>query len=188
MNEPNRPLPLHGAAALACWLVHGGHHVASGTAHDLLWGCNVAVPLLAVGTFFGHRLASAVALSWLAFGTPIWLLDLATGKNMIPTSVLVHLVAPAIGVDAARRLGWPTGAWRWACVAAIFLLVATRLVGSERTNVNLAFRVHDGWEDRFRSHPLFLLLLVLTSALVFFLVERVALRLLRSRSVPREPR
>lgn len=168
-----RRLPLHGAAALACWAIHAGNHLLRGSAYDLLWVCNVAVPLLAVGCFLGRPRFVGVAVSWLAFGTPIWLLDLATGKGMIPSSPLVHVVAPIIGILAVRRLGWPRGTWMAATVSSAALLAFTRLVGTARTNVNLAFRVHDGWEHRFDSHAGFLALLVAGAALVFFAIERV---------------
>jgi len=161
--------------------VHGGNHLLRGTAHDLLWACNVAVPILALGCFLGSRVMCAIPVLWLSFGTPIWLLDLATGAGLIPTSVFVHLVAPIVGVAAVRRLGWPPRAWLSATLASAMLLVVTRVAGSPRTNVNLAFRVHDGWETYFGSHPSFLGLLLCASALVFFVVDRVVGRLVGRR-------
>lgn len=180
--RPRVPLPVHGAAALACWGIHAGNHVLRGTAHDLLWACNVAVPLLAIGCFLGRRVMCAIAVLWLSFGTPIWLLDLTTGAGLIPTSLFVHVVAPIIGVAALRELGWPRRAWLAATIASALLLLVTRLAGSPRANVNLAFRVHDGWERHFASHPLFVGLLLGASALVFFAVDLLAARLLRRRS------
>lgn len=176
--RPRAPLPVHGVAALACWMIHGGNHVLRGTAHDLLWACNVAVPLLAIGCFLGLRVMCAIAVLWLSFGTPIWLLDLATGAGLIPTSVFVHLVAPVIGIAALRKLGWPPRAWLSATIASALLLAVTRLAGSPRANVNLVFRVHDGWEKHFASHPMFVALLLGASALVFFAIDAVAGRLL----------
>ncbi|HVH42761.1 MAG TPA: hypothetical protein VM925_10470 [Labilithrix sp.] len=181
MTSPRPSLPWHGGAALACWAIHGGTHDLHGRAHDLLWACNVAVPLLALGCFLGQRLACAIALSWLAFGTPIWLVDLATGKGMIPTSVLVHLVAPVIAVFAVMRLGWPPRGWVSATLASVVLLLVTRLVGSEATNVNLAFRVHDGWERHFDSYPAFVGLLFAASAAVFFAIDALVSRFVGAR-------
>jgi len=175
------PLPLHGVAALACWSIHGGNHLLRGTAHDLLWACNVAVPLLALGCFFGARAMCAVAVLWLSFGTPIWLLDLATGAGLIATSVFVHLVAPVVGIAALRKLGWPPRAWLSATLASGALLVVTRLAGSPRANVNLAFRIHEGWERHFTSHPVFVALLLATSALVFFAIDTAIVRWVQRR-------
>ncbi|MBX3209129.1 MAG: hypothetical protein KF764_29115 [Labilithrix sp.] len=177
-------LPWHGAGALACWLIHGGNHVLRGTPHDLLWACNVAVPMLALGCFAGARLACAIPLLWLSFGTPIWLVDLATGAGLIPTSVFVHVVAPLIGIAAVRRLGWPPRAWLAATGASAGLLALTRLVGAPGPNVNLAFRIHDGWERVFGSHAAFLAVLLAASALLFAGIDAVARRLAR-RGPPR---
>ncbi|MBX3264181.1 MAG: hypothetical protein KIS78_37185 [Labilithrix sp.] len=178
---PRAPLPWHGAAALACWMIHGGNHVLRGTAHDLLWACNVAVPVLALGCFRGARTACAIPLLWLSFGTPIWLIDLATGAGLIPTSLFVHVIAPLIGIAAVRRLGWPPRAWLSATMASAGLLLLTRLVGAPEPNVNLAFRIHDGWERAFGSHALFLATLLGASAVVFVAVDAGARRLARRR-------
>ena len=180
MDRPG-PLRLHGVAALACWSIHGGNHLLRGTADDLLWACNVAVPLLAVGCFIGARAMCAIAVLWLSFGTPIWLLDLATGAGLIPTSVFVHVVAPVVGIAALRRLGWPRRAWLSATLASVALLLVTRLIGSPHANVNLAFRIHDGWERHFASHPFFVALLLATSALVFFAIDTTVAAMIRRR-------
>ncbi len=174
-------LPWHGVTALGCWMIHGGNHLLRGTGHDLLWACNVAVPLLALGCFSGARLMCAIAVLWLSFGTPIWALDLATGAGLIPTSVFVHLVAPIVGVAAVRRLGWPPRAWVAATMASALLLVVTRFTSSPRANVNLAFRVHDGWEKYFASHAVFVGLLLCGSAVLFFAIDTVVARLLGQR-------
>ncbi|OJY29783.1 MAG: hypothetical protein BGO98_49105 [Myxococcales bacterium 68-20] len=175
-TAPRTPLPVHGVVVLACWMLHGGNHVLRGTAHDLLWACNVAVPMLAVGCFRGARLPCAIALLWLSFGTPIWLLDLATGAGLISTSIFVHVVAPLVGIAAMRRFGWPPRAWVSATMASAGLLLLTRIVGSPGPNVNLAFRIHDGWERYFASHLLFLGLLLGASALAFMAVDGIARR------------
>lgn len=116
---------------------------------------------------------------WLSFGTPIWLLDLATGAGLISTSVFVHVIAPLIGIAAMRSFGWPPRAWVSATVAGAGLLLLTRIVGSPGPNANLAFRVHAGWERYFASHTLFLGLLLGVSALAFMAVDAVARRHLR---------
>ena len=108
-------------------------------------------------------------------------LDLATGAGLIPTSVFVHLVAPVVGVAAVRRLGWPPRAWVAATMASALLLVVTRLTSSPRPNVNLAFRVHDGWERYFTSHFVFVGLLLVGSAVLFFAIDVVVVRLLGRR-------
>lgn len=176
MGSTGRPLPWHGAVAATCWLIHAARHVLGGTAHDLLWACNVAVPVLALGCFTGRTVPCAVALSWLAFGTPIWLLDLAMGAGLIITSPLVHVVAPLVALSALRRLGWPERAWVFATAGTLPLLVASRLLGTAAANPNLAFRVHQGWEGRFGSHPFFLGLLLAVAASVFYAIDAIVRR------------
>lgn len=171
-----RRLPLHGVVALSCAVVHDGNHLNRGSGHDVLWACNVAVPMIAAGCFGGWPILCAVGLLWLCFGTPIWVVDLMTGANMIATSPLVHGVAPAVAVLALLRTGWPRRAWAVASLLSVALLVFSRIVGSPDPNVNLAFRVHQGWEQHFHSHALFLLLLVAVSSVMFFLLDRFLFR------------
>jgi hypothetical protein len=145
----------------------------SGQGHNLLWACNVAAPLLALGCALGIRRLIAIPTLWLCFGTPLWLLDLATGGTMTPTSPLVHLLCPVVGILAARRLGWGAPSWHWATAALGVLLLLTRLVSPPALNVNLAFAVWAGWERYFPSHGLYIALLLISSAATFWLVERL---------------
>lgn len=168
--------PWLGAIAAACFILHDANHVLRGTSHDVMWACNVATPLIAIGCIVGRPVLSAIGLSWLTFGTPIWLLDLGRGAGMIATSPLVHVIAPLVSILAHRHMGWPRNSWMYASLASVVLLVISRLVGDARPNVNLAFRVHDGWEATFPSHLVFLMLLVGVSTAIFFVVDRVAQR------------
>lgn len=165
--------------AAVFWIIHGGNHVLRGTAHDLLWACNVAPPLLAAGCFLRNARLCAIGTSWLSYGVPIWLLDLATGGNLIPTSVLTHFGGLAIGILAARRLGWPRHSWLAAVGASLVLVLLSRILTSAQHNVMLAFRVHEGWERHFASHPAYLALMIACSAVVFLVVETIALRIAR---------
>src|SRR5689334_15091168 len=88
----DRPLLALAIVSLGFYVIHASSHIRRGTPGDLLWACNVAVPMLVVGCLVGasrdvrarRRIASplcAVALSWLAYGLPLWLLDIATGGD-----------------------------------------------------------------------------------------------------------
>ena len=81
----------------------------------------------------------AVGVCWVLFGLPIWLLDLATGGTLNPTSVFTHVGGPAVGILALRRLGWPAGVWWKASIAEAALLLLTRLVAPPERNINLVF-------------------------------------------------
>lgn len=166
-----------GVLALVFWAIHAANHVFfRHSAYDLLWTCNVATPLLALGAFMAHARLCAIALSWLAYGTPIWLLDLATGAGMIPTSVFTHFGGLALAILAVRKLGFPRWSWARAVLASLVLVVFARILTSADHNVMLAHRVHDGWEKYFSSHPAYLVTMIGGSAVVFFVVETLARR------------
>lgn len=162
---------LLGALALLFYVAHAGYHVHRGTAGDLFWACNVACPMLALGCFARARLLCVAALCWLAYGLPMWILDVVTGGDFVPTSILTHVGGAVLAVLAVRRLGWPRFAWAFASAATLLLLAVTRLVGSPARNANLAFRVHDGWDRWFPSHGAYLAMMWLGSAAVFVALE-----------------
>jgi len=165
-----------GIVALLLFGAHGLWHVIHHEPHDLLWSCNVACLLIGVGCMIEQRLPVVIGFLWLCFGTPLWLLDLAMGASMIPTSPLTHLGGAVIGIFATRRLGWPPSAWRFAVLALAALLMVSRLVTPPSANVNLAFSVWPGWEKWFPTHGTYLAFLLLVCAASFLAVERAARR------------
>ena len=171
----------HAIVVAAAFVIHAGHHLRSGQGQELMWACNVAAPVLAVGCAVGVRRLIAIPTLWLCFGTPLWLLDLATGGTMSPTSPLVHLLCPVVGVLAARRLGWGKPSWHWATLAAVMLMLLTRVVTAPARNINLAFSVWAGWEAFFPSYAVYFVVVVLGAAATFFVAERLLLRWLRPR-------
>lgn len=176
-----------GAIALVFWAIHAGNHVFfRNTAHDLLWVCNVAPVVLAIGCFRESARLCAIATAWLSYGMPIWLLDLATGAGMIRTSVFTHFGCLAIGFIVARRLGWPRHTWLFATLASLGPLLLARLFTPPGPNVMLAFRIHDGWERYFSTHEAYLAVMIGGSAVVFFVVETIARGVLGVSSAPDE--
>jgi hypothetical protein len=174
-----------GALALLFWAIHAGNHVFfRHTAHDLLWVCNLAPVVLVLGCFTKSARLCAIATCWLSYGMPIWLVDLATGASMIPTSVLTHFGCLAVGFLAVRHLGWPRNTWLVATLASLLPLALARLLTPPEPNVMLAFRVHDGWEKHFSSHAVYLAIMIAGSAVVFFVVETIARRVLSLSSAP----
>lgn len=174
-----------GVLAVVFWAIHAGNHVFfRHTAYDLFWVCNVAPVLLAIGCFTKNARLCAIATAWLSYGMPIWLLDLATGANMIGTSVFTHFGCLAVGLVAIRRLGWPRRTWIFAAAASMVPLALARLFTPPEPNVMLAFRVHDGWEKYFSSHALYLALMIGGSAVVFLVVETIARRVFGVSSAP----
>jgi len=160
-----------GCLALACYAIHVGFHLYRGRHADALWGCHVASLLIAAGAFSARATPAAIGVLWLCFGNPIWILDLATGGELLPTSLFTHVGGFIIGVLVLKRLGVPRHAWWRATLAFLGLLGVTRLLTPRAANVNLAFAVAPGWERTFPSYPLYLLLLVSVGAVTFLVAE-----------------
>ncbi len=161
-------------------LVHGAPAV------EVLWMCHVAPLLLALGCAIGSVPLASVGTTWLSAGMPLWLGDIvATGGRVEPTPALVHIGTLAVGIAAARTLGWDRAAWWRASLALAALAVITRLVpGAERDDINLVFRVWPGWERFFPDHARFLAFVVLSTPPVFFLIGSVLSRLAKDEDRP----
>ena len=171
-----------GALSLTAFGIHGGGHVMRGTAHDILWACNVAAALLSFGCLRRKPLAAAVSLLWLSFGTPMWLLDLMTGGELIATSLLVHVLCVPLGALAVREMGLPKRSWLWATVALLALMLLSRFVTPAASNVNLSHAVHAGWEQTFPRHDVYILMFTVLGAAVFFVAEMLWRRALKKKT------
>jgi hypothetical protein len=168
-----------GGLALGCYAIHVGSHLYHGRPADSLWGCHVACLLVAVSAFTRRATPAAIGVLWLCFGNPLWLLDVATGGELLPTSLLTHVGGFALGLLLLKRLGFPPGSWWQATLAFLGLLGLTRLVTPRAANVNLAFAVASGWERTFPSYPLYLLLMVSAGTATFFTAELGLRKVLR---------
>ena len=166
---------------LAClfYAVHAAHFIARRQQENVLWFCHLGALLVGFGLMLRWPLANAVGFLWLTIGTPLWLVYVATGGELLPGSVLTHFGGVAFGLVGLRRFGLPRGAWWKALAALVPVLFLTRLVTPPAANVNLAFAVWPGWEWLFPSHLVYLLCLASLSAAVFFgvsaLLERIVI-------------
>jgi len=159
--------------AIACYAVHAAVHLRRGEPYDLLWACHLAVLLVAAGLLFQRPSLNAVGLLWACFGLPMWLLDALTGGEFMPTATLTHVGALAIGICGVKLLGLPRGsAWK-ALAGYLGLWVVTRAITPASANINLAFHVHTGWEDRFPSYPAYFAMLLAVGGLTFAIAEQV---------------
>ena len=113
----------------------------------------------------------------LAIGNVLWTIDLATGGELLATSLLTHGAAFALGLAGLRRLGLPRRAWWQAVLAIAAVTLAARFAGHPEENVNLAQRIPPGWERPWPSHGAYLAALAvafLAGALAFERVLRAA--------------
>lgn len=166
-------------AAFGCYAAHAAVHLARGEPYDLFWGCHIAVVLVGAGLLAGHATLNAVGLLWACFGMPIWLLYSFTGGEFMPTALLTHAGGLVLGAIGVHRLGMPRGAWWKALAAYLALWTLTRAFTPADANINLAFRVYPGWENRFSSYPIYFTTLLISGAATFAVAEQVFRRLPR---------
>jgi hypothetical protein len=163
-----RPLAV---LAIAFFASHAAVHLGRGEPYDLLWSCHIATLLVAAGLLWRVPMVNAVGVLWACFGLPIWLLYLRAGGEFIPTSTLTHLGGLAIGLYSVRLLGLPRGSAWYALGAYVVLWLVTRAVTPRSANVNVAFFVYPGWEDRFTTYPIYFATLLAIAALSFLIGE-----------------
>lgn len=170
--EPSPPRWL-GLGPLAFVAIHLALRVRAGHPEDALWMCHVADWLLGVGLLARIPRLRAIGTLWIFWGTPLWLLDVAAGGAFRLTSLGTHLGALAIAFAAARCSVWPVGTWWRALFAVWALLALTRLLVPPEGNLNLAFRVQDGWTAIFPSYPSYFAAVSVVASSVFFGGERL---------------
>jgi hypothetical protein len=133
-----------GVIGTSGYLTHAGYHVLSGHPEDALWVCHVAALLVAFGLIAGSSVLNTVGLLCATLGLPSWLLYLLSGEPLIPTSLLTHVLGPALGLVGVRRLGLARSGW-WVALGFVgALTLVSRLITPEASNVNLAFGPIEG--------------------------------------------
>ena len=144
--EPHQVLA---AIALGCFLLHAASLYRTHEPESALWTCHVANLLIAGGLLLGSPTLNAMGLLWGLLGLPLWIQNMALGGlAFLPTSLLTHLGGPLLGLALASVIGFPGGVWWKAVLALAALQLLTRLVAPPRGNVNLAFAVLPGLEQR----------------------------------------
>lgn len=175
----------HPPRALGLWplafvVVHVGSRAVAGHPEDALWLCHVADLLLALGLLAKSPRLWAIGALWIIWGTPLWLLDVAAGGVFRVTSLGTHIGACCVALVAARQGTVPPGS-HWRGIVGVWALLAvTRVVARPDGNMNLAFRVQDGWNRAFPSYVPYFAFVSAVAWMTFFLAERLLRRLGRS--------
>jgi hypothetical protein len=165
-----------GLAALVLYLPHAAWHIAHGHPWDLMWACDLAMPILAFGCFARRGRAAVTAFLFLVYGSPMWLLDIVAGGGWVLTSPLIHIGGLVVAYLAVKTLGWSPRTWIVASASAAAILVLTRLISPSEENVNMVFRVYSGWEKYFSSHAVYIAGIWLSLTALFWMVEKVMLK------------
>lgn len=175
-----------GTLAYLFYGIHGAYHVLVGHPENLLWACHVGALLVGTGLIWGSPAVNAIGFLWLMAGIPLWLVDVSTGGEFLPTSVAPHFGGLLIGAYGLKELGMPKNVWWKSLVGLLVLQQISRWVTPKEYNVNLAFGVWAGWEDVFPSYLSYMLLLFSVAAVVFLSTELVLSRLVPSEAGERE--
>jgi hypothetical protein len=168
---------LLGFVAIAFYVLHALVHLSRGEPYDLLWGCHLAVLLVAAGLLRNNASLNAIGLLWSCFGLPLWLIYTFTGGEFMPTAALTHLGAFVIGLYGVSRFGIPRGSAWQALAAYLALWALTRAITPESANINLAFSVWPGWEGRFPTYPIYFATLLVSGAVTFAITEALVRRI-----------
>lgn len=160
-----------GLAALVCYGIHGGYHLYHGRPEDLLWVCHIGAVFIGLGLLASSTVWSGVGTLFLCLGFPQWILYLALGGEFMPTSIFTHVIALCIGIYSVRLFGIPRAVWLKATVVIVILIVISRIVTPSEANVNVAFAIQEGWEKVFPSYPVYIVAMVGSAGVYFYLVE-----------------
>ena len=110
-------------------------------------------------------------------GIPLWLIYLGSGGKLYLTSPLTHLGGIAVSIYGIRKLGMPKNMWWKAIIAFLLLQVFCRLATPEEKNINLAFRVGDGWEQTFTSYWEYQAMIYGIGIALLFVMEKLVRKL-----------
>lgn len=164
-----------GAAGVVFYCAHASQHLQAGHPEHLLWVCHLGALAVGVGLIAGWPGGVSTGLLWLTVGVPMWVYDLITGGEFLPTSTLTHVGGFLLGLFGLKAVGLPKGAWWKAGAAIVPLFLVCRWITPAPSNVNLAFSIWPGWERYFPSHPVYAVA-VFVFCLGVFAVAEVVLR------------
>ena len=162
-----------GAIAIASYVIHASVHLSNGNPHHLVWMCHIASLLVGFGLLCRSPNANVIGFLWSCFGTPLWILDLATGGEPYVTAALTHGSGVIIGFIGVQRLGLPRAAAVKAVAAYVPLWALTRAVTPPSANVNVAFSVHGGSQTWFTSYPPYFVMLLGFGLVTFIVIEKM---------------
>jgi hypothetical protein len=174
-----------GVASVSFYAVHAGQYLVRRQAENALWICHLAALMVGIGVLSGRPNLTAIGTLWLLMGLPLWLYDLGSGGEFVPTSLLTHVGGLIVGLVALKKQGLPEGLWWKAPAASLPVLAVSRLFTPPAANINLVHRAHPGSESLFPSHALYLAALLGVLAAVG---TAVPLLLRRLGFKPPEPR
>ncbi len=162
-----------GVLATAFFLIHAAALAHAGEYYHIFWSCHLGCLIVGIGLLVRQPWPYAIGFFWLTMGVPLWLLNVLTRHQLMLTSTLSHIGGLIIAVFGLRFLKLPRFAWAAATAGLVVLGIFTRLATPHEANVNLAFAVWSGWEDRFPSYFWYVVMLLSIAAACFGLLEYI---------------
>jgi hypothetical protein len=166
-----------GVAAVSFYAVHAGQYLLRRQPENLLWMCHLGALGVGIGLLSRQIDVVAVGTLWLLVGLPLWLYDLRSGGEFIPTSLLTHVGGLIVGLIGLKGRGLPRGLWWKSVAASLPVLIVSRLLTPPSANINMTYRVHPASESWFPSHALYLATLLGVLAVAGAAVPAVLRRL-----------
>ncbi len=177
LKKMPRPLTLRfrllGLLPLIFFLAQTVHYWRVGGMGYLLYMCNVGNLLLAIGLFFERRELIRAAAIWTIPGLVIWIRYVVMEYDYVFSSFLAHVGGIVIGLIALRRVRMDRIAWLYAFAWYLIMQLAARLFTAPGLNVNVAFPIQPGWEQRFGSYWKFWIVLSGVVAASLWAIGRV---------------
>lgn len=167
-----------GILAVCFYVTHAVYWIMHDEPSNLLWACHLGALLVGLGCLFQLSLVISIGLLWLVLGNIFWFMYLFGGGEFIFTSSLTHIGGIIVGLYAIKNREIPEYSWVRAVVALATLQLITRFATAPGENVNLAFRVHEGWENIFPVYSLYILFLLFLATLIFYVSELMLRKLL----------
>ena len=173
----NIRLRILGFLPLIFWLAHAHHYLQYGGLPHLLWMCNLASILLAMGLFLSWPFLIRLAVIWFIPGLPIWVWFVVMQSGGTLTSFFAHVGGLLVGLFALFKVRADHATWLYALVWYLAVQQVCRMFTPPELNVNLAHEIWSGWERDFAAYWQFWLLTTLLTGIGLRLLGLILLKL-----------
>ncbi len=140
---------------------------------NALWACQVANIFVGISYLLLSPGINGIAFCVLAYGNILWVIYLIGGGFFSIGSLLTHLFGGGLSLILVLKKGLPKNSWWKSGLFILLMFFVSKFFSNPRENVNLAFRVEDGWESQFPNYTSYLLLIYSSMLISFFLVEKI---------------
>lgn len=171
--SPTLRFRLIGLLPLTFFLAQVVHYWRFGGLSHLAWMCNVGNLLLAIGLFIDHRELIRAAAIWTIPGLGIWFWYVWLSGSTALSSTLAHVGGIIVALYVLRRVRMDRVAWLYALIWYLFMQLFSRVATAPVHNVNVVFRIQDGWQNAFGSFWKFWLIMTIVVAVILWAIGLV---------------